>query len=203
MIKLISGFGEYTPDGLAKLGEKVSGNLPNIPVFATLIPPSTDIAAGSLALRAAIDMTGLGRKEAIESKFAGLAGLLSDIAMNAPQVLTVTDTDLAQIGIPVVKAHTRETQTPPSPQALRLRHGQMSGDVLGVCDPAGPNIRNYVMQWTLDPNAGPWTDAGMFPNSRAFKLSGMPRGKDIWVRVAAVNTVGQGPWSDPATIMVT
>ena len=42
-----------------------------------------------------------------------------------------------------------------------------------------------------------------FPNSRAFKFSGLTRGKDVWVRVRARNAVGAGAWSDPATIMVT
>jgi hypothetical protein len=38
---------------------------------------------------------------------------------------------------------------------------------------------------------------------RSFKFSGLTRGKDVWVRVRARNSVGAGAWSDPATIMVT
>jgi hypothetical protein len=78
----------------------------------------------------------------------------------------------------------------------------MQGEVLAKCVPPETNIRIYFLQWTLDPNGGVWNDGGSCTNSQSFRLSGLPRGKDIWVRVAAVNTVGQGAWSDPATIMV-
>jgi hypothetical protein len=145
-------------------------------------------------------MTGPGRGLAIE---ADLADLLTEVGTNAAKVPNATDTDVAEIGLPEAKSRVRSTAVPDICENLRLRHGDSPGEVLGTCDPPGPNIRIYELQWTFDPNLGPWNDGGNFPNSRAFKISGLPRGKDIWVRVRAVNTNGEGGWSDPATIMVT
>ena len=60
----------------------------------------------------------------------------------------------------------------------------------------------FEVEWAFDPVNGPWTQAEGGTNSRALPLSGLPRGKDIWVRVRARNVKGLGAWSDPATIMV-
>lgn len=203
MIKLNTGFSEYTPDDLAHLGEKVAANLPLIPIFATLKPTPAEITAAVTALQNALKMTGPGRAQAINAAFTSLADLLGEVATNAPQIAGVTDTDLAEIGLPLAKTPTRATTPPPAPQNLRLNHGANPGEVTGKCDPVQGNLRTYEGQWTLDPNAGTWSDVETFPNSRAFKWTGLARGKDTWFRVRARNSIGAGPWSDPATIMVT
>jgi hypothetical protein len=203
MIKLKTGFGGYSADDLGHLGETVAGNLPKIPILSTLKPTPAAITAAVEALRTAMSSVGSGRAQAVKAAFQALAGLLADVATNAPQIDGVTDTDLAATGLPEVKARTRETQPPGICPNLRVRHGQNPGEVLGVCDPAGDNIRLYDAQYCLDPNTGAWTDAASVSNSRAFKYSGLERGKDTWFRVRARNTVGPGPWSDPAVLMVT
>lgn len=203
MIKLNTGFSDEPSDDLAHLGEVAADNLAKIAIFSTLQPTPAEITAAVTALRSAMAMTGPGRAQAVKAAHAALAGLLADVATNAPQITSVTDTDLAAIGLPVAKTRTRETEPPGACANVRLRHGRNPGEVLAVCDPAGSNIRLYDAQYANDPNAGPWTDAGSFPNSRAFKFSNLTRGKDTWFRVRAHNTVGAGPWSDPATIMVT
>ncbi len=203
MIKLKSGYDDYSADGLAHLGETVAGNLPGKAIFATLKPTPAAILAAADALRSAIAMVGPGRAEAMEAAFTVLEGMLADVAVNAPQVEGVTDMDLAEIGLPKVKPQVRETNVPGAPGDLELRRAEMPGGVRGRCVPPGNNLRGYVSQYTQDPVAGPWVDGGRFPNSRAFHWTGLERGKDTWFRVAAINTIGQGPWSDPATIMVT
>lgn len=203
MIKLRTGYDDYSDDGLAHLGETVATKLPTIPIFSTLKPTPAMIAAAALALRNAIAMVGLGRAEAIKAAFTALEDLLAEVAVNAPQVPGVTDTDLAEIGLPKVKAAVRETTVPAAPTNLILRHGALPGEVDGRCTPPGHNIRGYVSQHTLDPNLGPWIDGGRTANSRSFHWTALERGKDTWFRVAAINTIGQSPWSDPATIMVT
>lgn len=203
MIKLISGYSDYSADDLAHLGVAVAANLPTIPIFATLKPTPAQITAEVTALQSAIAMTGPGRAQAISSAFAALDLLLGEVATNAPQVAGVNDTNLAAIGLPVAKTASRVTEPPAVCENLRLSHGSLPGEVRGRCQPPAGNIRVYEGQWTLDPNGNSWSDPETFPNSRAFKFSGLPRGKDVWVRVRARNTVGAGPWSDPATIMVT
>lgn len=203
MIKLNTGFNEYSADDLAHLGDTVATNLPNIAALATLKPTPADIAAAVTALQNAMKMSGPGRAQAIDAAFDALADLLGEVATNAPQVAGVTDTDLAEIGLPQAKTPTRATTPPPAPQNVLLNHGANPGEVTGKCDPVGGNIRTYEGQWTLDPNAGSWSEPETFPNSRSFKWSGLARGKDTWFRMRARNTVGAGAWSDPATIMVT
>ena len=72
-------------------------------------------------------MYGPGRKQAIETAFVALAGRLGEVAVNAPQVPNVTDTDLAEIGLPIAKTPTRSKAMPPACQNLRLFHGEMQG----------------------------------------------------------------------------
>ncbi len=203
MIQLNSGFGDYSADDLAHLGETVAAALPGITIFAALEPTPAEILAAATALRNAMAVMGPARRRAVRAAFYTLSRLLADVAMNAPQVDGVTDTDLAATRLPVAKTRTRETQPPGPCGNLRLRHGFNPGEVLAVCDPAGRNIRLYDAQYALDPNQGPWSEAGSYANSRAFKFDGLQRGKDTWFRVRARNTVGAGSWSDPATIMVT
>jgi hypothetical protein len=203
MIKLNTGFSDYSADGLAHLGETVAENLPTIAIFATLTPTPAQIDAAAQGLRSAIAMKGPGRAQAINAAFDDLAELLGAVATNAPQVAGVNDTQLAEIGLPIAKTPTRATAAPDVCENLRLKHGQMPGEVLARCQPPPGNIRTYDGEWSLDPNNLEWTEGGIFPNSRAFKFDGLPRGKDVWVRVRARNTVGAGAWSDPATIMVT
>jgi hypothetical protein len=203
MLKLNTGFGDYSADDLAHLGETVAGNLPGIAIFTTLIPTPAQIEAAVTALRAAIDMVGPGRKQAIGAGSGVLANLLGDVATNARQITGVDDTQLAEIGLPVAKKPARTTTVPDICLDLFLMHGQMPGQVRARCQPPAGNIRTYDLEWTLDPNGLEWTSGGTFANSRAFTLDELPRGKDIWVRVRARNTLGAGAWSDPATIMVT
>jgi hypothetical protein len=108
-----------------------------------------------------------------------LSGLLAEVATNAPQIPGVTDTDLAEIGLPMVKSPVRATQPPGICGNLRLFHGQNPREIIGRCDPAEGSIRTYEAQWTLDPNGSTWSDVETFPNSRALKFTGLARGKDV------------------------
>ena len=201
MIKLITGYSDYSADDLGHLGETVVLNLPKLPVFSSLTPTPAEITTEVTALRR--DAMHGPAVQAPNPLFDALATSLGEVAANAPQMKAVTETDLAEIGLPIAKTPTRATAPPDTCENLRLSHGALPGEITGKCDPAPGNIRVYEAQWTLDPNGNSWSDAETFPNSRAFKFSGLARGKDVWVRVRARNSVGAGPWSDPATIMVT
>jgi hypothetical protein len=205
MIKLIGSYTDYSANDLIQLGESVSAKLPVLGIFSTLKPTPAEISAAVTALQQAVIMTGAGRAQAIKAAFTALADLLGDVAINAPQIANVTDTDLAAIGLPVAKTPARTTTVPPVCENLRLSYGTNSGEITGRCDPVDGHIRVYEGQWALDPNGtngDGWHSPETFPNSRAFKFAGLTRGKDVWVRVRARNTVGAGPWSDPATVMV-
>ena len=201
-VKLITGFSDYSADGLCHLGSDVAGNVPKLPIFSSLKPVPADINTQVQSLLTAVGMYGPGRAQAISASFTGLSGLLSQVSTNAPQVPNVTDADLAAIGIPLVKTPTRTTQPPDQVQNVLLDNGANAGEVEGTCDPAGYNTRVYEAQWTFDPNSDTWNETSIFPNSRSIKFTGLTRGKDVWVRVRARNVKGAGAWSNPAVIMV-
>lgn len=200
--KLITGFSEYSADGLAHLGSDVAGNVPKLPIFSSLNPTPAEISTHVQGLLTATSMYGPGRAQAIDAAFNGLASLLSLVSANAPQVKGVTSTDLAAIGIPLVKKPIRTTQPPDQVQNVMLNNGANSGEVEGTCDPAGQNTRVYEAQWTLDPGGTNWSETTIFPNSRSIQFKSLARGKDVWVRVRARNVKGPGAWSNPAVIMV-
>ena len=54
------------------------------------------------------------------------------------------------------------------------------------------------MEWTLDPINGPWTAAGLFPNSQNIVLEDLTRAKDLWVPLRSHGTNGESNWSDTA-----
>ncbi len=150
-MKLKSGYKDYTADGIYHLGNTVGGNLPGLPIFTTLQPTPAQIEAATEAVDSARKMFGPGRRQALKAAKDSLAELLGEVATNAPQIPSVTDTDLAEIGLPVIKTPTRATNPPGECLGLRLFHGQMPGEVKGRCAALAESIRLYEGQWALDP----------------------------------------------------
>jgi hypothetical protein len=203
-MKLKTGYSDQIPTALADLGDQVGTNMTGKPIWAGLAALLTQLPLDVTALRNALKATGPGASTQVQDAAAQVADTLGAIADGANRTDNVTDTDLASTGLPATKQRSQTTEPPDAPQNLRVRLGQMPGTVDGVVDPIpGGNIRSYEGQWTLDANAGPWSEIVVFPNSRAIHFAGLERGKDTWFRVRARNVVGAGPWSDPATIMVT
>ncbi len=203
-MKRKTGYSDQTPIELADLGDVVGTNMTGKPIWAALAALLTQLPLDVSAVRTALLATGPGASSQLQASAGKLADTLGGIADGANRTTAATETDLASTGLPAVKQRSQTTNPPDAPQNLRLRHGQMPGTVDGVVDPIpGGNIRSYEGQSTLDANAGPWSETVVFPNSRAIHFEALPRGKDTWFRVRARNVIGAGPWSDPATIMVT
>ncbi len=204
MIELQKGFSKETVDGLFHLGTTVGGNILGKPILATLKPTSAEVVTATDEYGAARAMIGPGRKQALSAARTNLSGLLADVAMNAPQIPGITDSDLAQIGLRVLQKPGPRTTTPPEKcENFRVRYNGAPGTVLGQCRPTEPAVRLYEGQWALDPNGTAWSEVHTFPNSKAFEWNDLERGKDTWFRVRARNIAGAGPWSDAAMIMVT
>ena len=125
------------------------------------------------------------RNASVDSKLRPQVGSPSEIS----------DTDLAQFGLRVLKKPGPKTNQPPAKcENFQARHGRQQGTVLGICAPAKPMVRLYAGQWSLDPSGNTWSAILTFPNSRAFVWTGLERGKDTWFRVRARNIAGPGPW---------
>lgn len=201
-MKLKTGYYELTAAQALELANIVAVNMTGKAIWAALAALLAQLATEAVALSNAMSASGLGASDALVAATRTVATSLSRIADGANNTAAVTEAQLSSTGLPQGKQRAALTHAPNSPQDLQLRHGQMPGAVDGKvkADPEG-NIRGYEGQWALDPN-GPWSDIETFPNSRSFHWTGLQRGKDTWFRVRARNTVGAGPWSDPATIMV-
>jgi hypothetical protein len=203
-MKLKTGYSDLTPSEAVKLGDSVGENMTGKAVWAAFVALLTQLPLDVQAVRDAMKATGPGASTQLRLAEDKLANQLGDIAQAANDTTAATEADLAGTGLPIVKQRVSLTEPPPAPTNLRLRHGQMPGDVDGTVDPIpGGNIRGYEGQWTLDPDNGPWSEIYTFPNSRSIRFTKLGRGKDTWFRLRARNTVGAGPWCDPATLMVT
>ena len=202
-MRLNIGFSNYTDDGLADKTDVILTALTGNTSLPTVTPTLADIKTAVTALRDAIALPrSPGRAQAITAARGTLIALLGQLGQFLDTRPNVTEAMLATTGFDLPKRPVRATAPPGIAQNLRLFHGANPGEVRALCD-ALAGARSFEVEWTLDPNAGPWSTATGFPNRLEMILTGLPRGKDIWVRVRGLGTRGFGPWSDPATIMVT
>ncbi len=202
MPKLNTGFSRLNDDDFCHLGTAVVTDVGANPKFAGLsaqLPPITT-AVGTL--EAALTLpAGPVREATVASARATLTALLQTLAGALQLVPGVTDADLAGSGFEMRATPTRTSQPPDQPQNVRVKVTGMSGQLqllFGAVDRAV----FYEVQYTLDPNSGPWTLAPAFNSTRGVVLEGLTRGKDYYVQVRAV-AAGQNysPWSDLASAM--
>lgn len=203
-MKLNTGWSVYTEGQLADKAELIftslTGNakFPGLAAMVALLPPLIQ------ALRSAMLVTGPAHVPGIAAARVPLEAALDDLAQGVENTPNVTEAEAATSGFDLPHGRTHSGAAPNAPGDVRLLHGENPGDVIVRCTAVtSGGVRTYYVQWTLDPTAGPWTDADPFVNSRVIKLHALPRGKDIWVRVRVLGTNGFSAWSDPATIMAT
>ena len=201
-MKLKTGYADLSPADAAKLGDSVGLAMVGVALWAALAAMVAALGGLVTAVRSALLLNGPGASQQVTDTTAALANALGDLADAANKTVGATEADLAATTFPLVKHRAQLTSEPDAPANLRMRHGLMPGVVLGMVDAMGGNIRSFEGQSALDVN-GPWSEILTFPNSRSLDFPGLTRGKDMWFRIRARNTVGAGPWSDPATIMVT
>ena len=179
-------------------------------------PPIPNLAAAVAALTAKRDLAKTAN-DAYETALAALASLKTardEAAMVLGDALAqfVADAESASKGEPgplqaAGFALTGATNTPAPPvqtvQSLALSPGKMPATVQGKCA-ADPNAVSYEWQMTTgDAVNGPYTTVAHSSGAKAT-LKNLTSGQRIWVRVRAIGRGenGEGPWSDPATIIV-
>jgi hypothetical protein len=202
-MKLNTGFSQYSDSGVADKADEIVKALTGNAKFPAPSPTLASITALTKTLRDAIASTGPGRGLAVLAARGALVAALTALAANLLATPNVTEADLATTGYDLPKPRTLTGAAPDAPKNARVKHSGQTGVVIPQCNAVkGGGVRVYEVQWTLDPNNGPWNDGGSFPNSRAMKLIGLPRAKDVWVRIRVIGTNGPSAWSDPATILV-
>lgn len=199
------GFSRYSVDDLCGLSDKVRPALDaKAGVFNSLPVSTATLATLTANLRSADASSGSGRTQAVKTAFNALADALTKVAQYVQDHPTASETDKASIPFPRAQKAVRTSTAPRQVQNVRLAHGDNQTEVIVRCKAmTAGNVRHYQVQWTLDVNSEQWNEGGVFTSTQRMKMTGLPRGKDIWVRVRAFSAGGYGEWSDPATIMVT
>lgn len=202
-MKLRTGFLSYSASELLELAGKAIANTAGVPVWASLSAMIITIGALKDALEDAMTQSGAGHATIVDNARIALAKAMSDFASAVNGIAAATDDDIVALDLPVATNPVRSGAVPGMQLSLAMKHGPVSGVIVGSFKHVGTNILIYEAEYTMgDPNTGPWTAIEPFSNSRHFEIAGLERGKDIWVRVRARNANGAGPWSDPATTMV-
>jgi hypothetical protein len=203
MNKLNSGFTRTRDGDLDNKADAIIKALTDNPNFPTTTPTLAMVQASLTAFEQALALPpGNARDAQVIATRATLTADLEKLARNLELTPGVTDAMLATTGFDMRQAPTRTGAPVDAPGNLRAKATGTMGSVQLLCD-SSQRAKSYEAQYTLDPNSGPWTDAGTFGNTRSIVINGLTRGKDHYFRVRAIGPDGPGAWSDPATIMVT
>jgi hypothetical protein len=86
----------------------------------------------------------------------------------------------------------------PAPGNLSATEGDRDAEIDASWDRV-VGAKSYLIQISPDPiTATSWVQSGVSTKS-SYTATGLESGKKYWLRIAAVGTAGQGPWSDPAS----
>ena len=131
-----------------------------------------------------------------------VAGLVNALTSLAGYVQSQSGGDAAKIqsASMSVKAARTPANLPEAVAGLSITSGDGSGELDLHWEPNG--AKTYELQSSTDPNFA--TNVRSHPTVTKSKttLTGLVSGTQVWVRVRAVNSAGQGAWSDPATKIV-
>ena len=126
-----------------------------------------------------------------------LDGLMSQLVSHVESVAGNDESIILGAGLEVRSPNTPATGEPEAPTALTATAGDHDGEIELSWD-AVRGARSYVVERSPDPpTATSWTHAAVSTRSSAT-IQGLNSGTRYWFRVAAVNAVGQSPWSSPA-----
>ncbi len=101
--------------------------------------------------------------------------------------------------VPTVPPTTTVPTPPAAPRSVALQGGDavLEASWSAPASDGGSPVTGYVVQWRLD--AGVYgASSEATPTGSPHTISGLTNGARYWVRVAAVNDVGRGDWSEEA-----
>jgi hypothetical protein len=178
--------------------------IPNLTArAAALLTAKDDAEAAEAEYQAALSV-GANKKvvrdqkvDALREELRRTAGSAQSESNGDPAMLTAGGFDLAETA-------SATTEAPPKVANLYVTAGDIDGTVTGGFDPSPPdaNTSTYEIQCTtVDPVTGPWATV-LNQSDSSFSVGGLTSGQRCWIRARAINVVGPGGWSDPATKIV-
>ena len=171
--------------------------------YATPNPTLVFIAALILSFKTAIENALDGGKALKAIQAQKRKDLLSGMGLLAAYVQFASGGDATKISSSGLGV--RNSRTPAVLPAAIINLKAFTGDVFSTVRllwKAQKGIKCYVIEYTVspDPSTG-WTHLCVCSSSR-FTASGLPKLTKVWIRVAAVNSAGQGGFSDPVSVYV-
>lgn len=190
------------PDKL-QTGRQIVAAMTNNPNFATPHPPLADIAASLSTLDEAYKAHQIAKTDArTKANVADDAEIQLDRHLRklAAYVESIADTDetiIASAGM-----QTKASRTTPSvllaPEALSANAGSHEGEI-DLTWRKVDNAKSYIIQSSADPpTAESWSHAETATVANKT-IQNLTSGKKYWFRVAAIGSLGQSGWSEPAT----
>ena len=169
---------------------------PTLTAFGTLITTATTKLTSA-------DNAQTAAKQATADKDTAIAALLASASQLSTYVDLIANGDQSKVlsaGMQVRSAAT-PTTAPNRVMNLAITSGDSAGELDLQWDTI-PGAKTYEIQTSPDPmTATSWTSQPSVTKSKAVIL-GLTSGARVWMRVRAVNSAGQGAWSDPATKIV-
>ena len=207
-VKAIIDFTGYAAADLAPVAQMIHDKMTlNAATFTA--PPTTMAALQTLinsfntklaakASRATADVIAFNvARHDLEVALGHLGNYVNTVANGDPVIVEKS-------GFPFYEtARPADFAPPAAPSDLRLRAGDLSGEIVARYRPARENSINEVQKCTGDPAVeANWEHAGMFRGGKATIGSLTPGGL-VWIRVRTCGLKGvMGAWSDPAQIRV-
>jgi hypothetical protein len=178
--------------------EEMGGN----PFFPTPEPALDDVTNAANALEAAhrVYESNGGKKDKLDMDAKNL--ILDNLLRRLGLYVTLVANGKEEVIHSAGMEPSKEKQ-PVGPMTkifdVKLRTSDVPG-VLLVDFKAQEGARCYVIQINISPgNESLWEPKLIIPRSKKLQLTGLVSGTKYGMRVAAVGTAGQGPWSDVVT----
>ncbi|MEQ1862631.1 MAG: hypothetical protein ABMA13_22150 [Chthoniobacteraceae bacterium] len=205
-IKAVIDFSGYAAADLAPVAQMIHDSMTtnaatfgSPPVAMTVLATSIadfDTKLAAKASRATVDVIAFNMsRHDMEGELAELGNYVNGVAKGDAMLVEKS-------GFPSYEAgQNAPGGVPAAPENLRLRHGDVSGEVVARYRPDRERSMNEVQKCFGDPNVeANWQHAGMYGGGKAT-IGGITPGALVWIRVRTCGNKGvMGAWSDPAQI---
>ncbi|HYX28958.1 MAG TPA: fibronectin type III domain-containing protein [Pyrinomonadaceae bacterium] len=126
-----------------------------------------------------------------------VTGLMNQLAAYVESIAGGDEAIIRSAGMDTKATGSSPTTNPDAPDNLSATAGDRDGEI-DLSWEAVSGAKSYVIEQSADPPTDTsWAHAGVSTRS-SQTIDGLKSGTRYWFRVAAVNGVGQGGWSDPA-----
>ena len=190
------------PDKVAR-GRQIVAAMTNNANFSNPHPPLSDVTASLATLEQAHTLWQAAKAD-VKAKASAQADadgktsqILAQLAAYVESIAGGDEKIITSAGLEVKVSRSAPTVSSP-PQSLRTLAGEHEG-VIELSWKKVANAKSYTIQFSPDPPTHEsWVHATIATASFAT-IEKLTSGKRYWFRVAAVGTMGQSGWSEPAT----